>query len=128
MSNPRCVVDSSGWIEVFTDGPAANQFLDVLSREELLMVPSLSVLEVYKWILREHSESEAIRAAAVMQRGTVINLDTTLAMAAAQLSHQHKLPMADSVILATARAAEATLFTLDADFEGLENVQLISRL
>ena len=127
MSNPRCVVDSSGWIEVFTDGPAANQFLDVLSREELLMVPSLSVLEVYKWILREHSESEAIRAAAVMQRGTVINLDTTLAMAAAQLSHQHKLPMADSVILATARAADATLFTLDADFEGLENVQLIRR-
>ena len=127
MSSPRCVVDSSGWIEVFTDGPAANQFLDVLSREELLMVPSLSVLEVYKWILREHSESEAIRAAAVMQRGTVINLDTTLAMAAAQLSHQHKLPMADSVILATARAADATLFTLDADFEGLENVQLIRR-
>ena len=128
MSSPRCVVDSSGWIEVFTDGPAANQFLDVLSREELLTVPSLSVLEVYKWILREHSESDAIRAAAVMQRGTVINLDTTLAMAAAQLSHQHKLPMADSVILATARAAEATLFTLDSDFEGLENVQLISRL
>jgi len=127
VSNPRCVVDSSGWIEVFTDGPAANQFLDVLSREELLMVPSLSVLEVYKWILREHSESDAIRAAAVMQRGTVINLDTTLAMAAAQLSHQHKLPMADSVILATARAADATLFTLDADFEGLENVQLIRR-
>jgi len=127
VSNPRCVVDSSGWIEVFTDGPAANQFLDVLSREELLMVPSLSVLEVYTWILREHSESDAIRAAAVMQRGTVINLDTTLAMAAAQLSHQHKLPMADSVILATARAADATLFTLDADFEGLENVQLIRR-
>jgi len=127
VSNPRCVVGSSGWIEVFTDGPAANQFLDVLSREELLMVPSLSVLEVYTWILREHSESDAIRAAAVMQRGTVINLDTTLAMAAAQLSHQHKLPMADSVILATARAADATLFTLDADFEGLENVQLIRR-
>ena len=99
-----------------------------MSREEQLIVPSLSVLEVYKWILREHSESDAIRAAAVMQRGTVINLDTTLAMAAAQLSHQHNLPMADSVILATARAAEATLFTLDADFEGLENVQLISRL
>jgi len=128
VSNPRCVVDSSGWIEVFTDGPAANHFFEVLSREEQLIVPSLSVLEVYKWILREHSESDAIRAAAVMQRGTVINLDTTLAMAAAQLSHQHKLPMADSVILATARAAEATLFTLDADFEGLENVQLISRL
>ena len=127
MSSPRCVVDSSGWIEVFTDGPTANQFLDVLSREELLTVPSLSVLEVYKWILREHSESDAIRAAAVMQRGTVINLDTTLAMAAAQLSHQHKLPMADSVILATARAADATLFSLDADFEGLENVQLIRR-
>ena len=128
MSSPRCVVDSSGWIEVFTDGPAASKFLEVLSLEELLVVPSLTVLEVYTWILKEHSEADAIRAAAVMQGGTVINLDTTLAMAAAQLSHQHKLPMADSVILATARAAEATLFTLDADFEGLENVQLIRRL
>ena len=127
MNSPRCVVDSSGWIEVFTDGPAANQFLEVLSREEQLVVPSLSVLEVYKWILREHSESDAIRAAAVMQRGTVINLDSTLAMAAAQLSHQHKLPTADSVILATARSADATLFTLDSVFQELESVQLISR-
>ena len=127
MNSPRCVVDSSGWIEVFTDGPAANQFLEVLSREEQLVVPSLSVLEVYKWILREHSESDAIRAAAVMQRGTVINLDSTLALAAAQLSHQHKLPTADSVILATARSADATLFTLDTVFQELESVQLISR-
>ena len=127
MSSPPCVVDSSGWIEVFTDGPAASQFLEALSREEQLVVPSLSVLEVYKWILREHSEADAIRAAAVMQRGTVINLDTTLAMAAAQLSHQHKLPMANSVILATARSANATLFTLDSDFQGLESVTVICR-
>ena len=127
MSSPRCVVDSSGWIEVFTDGPAASQFLEALSREEQLVVPSLSVMEVCRWVLREHSEADAIRAAAVMQRGTVINLDTSLAMAAAQLSHQHKLPMADSVILATARSTNATLITLDSDFQGLESVQLISR-
>ena len=87
MSAERAVVDSSGWIEVFTNGPLAQRFLDVLDAEASLVVPSISILEVFKWVLREHSEAQAIQAAAVMQRGLVVDLDSRLAMASAQLSH-----------------------------------------
>lgn len=127
MSVPRAVVDSSGWIEVFTDGPMADRFLRVLAAEDLLVVPAISILEVFKWVLREHSEGQAIQAAAAMQRGAVVDLDSRLAIAAAQLSHTLKLPMADSIILATARSRGARLFTMDSDFRGLEDVELIPR-
>jgi PIN domain nuclease of toxin-antitoxin system len=86
--NPqRAVVDSSGWIEVFTNGPLTDRFLAVLETEASLVVPAISILEVFKWVLREHSEAQAIQAAAVMQRGMVVDLDSRLAIAAAQLSH-----------------------------------------
>ena len=126
MSEPRAVVDSSGWIEVFTDGPLAERFLRVLAAEDRLVVPAISILEVFKWVLREHSEAQAIQAAAAMQRGVVVDLDSRLAIAAAQLSHALKLPMADSIILATARSHGARLYTMDADFRGLKDVELIA--
>ena len=103
MSVPRAVVNSSGWIEVYTDGSMADRFFRVLAAEDLLVVPAISILEVFKWVLREHSEGPAIQAAAAMQRGAVVDLDSRLAIAAAQLSHTLKLPMAESIILATAR-------------------------
>lgn len=121
------MVDSSGWIEVFTDGPLADRFLRVLAAEDRLVVPAISILEVFKWVLREHSEAQAIQAAAAMQRGLVVDLDSRLAIAAAQLSHVLKLPMADSIILATARSHQARLYTMDADFRGLEDVELMAR-
>lgn len=127
MIEPRAVVDSSGWIEVFTDGPLADRFLRVLAAEDRLVVPAISILEVFKWVLREHSEAQAIQAAAAMQRGLVVDLDSRLAIAAAQLSHVLKLPMADSIILATARSHQARLYTMDADFRGLEDVELMAR-
>jgi predicted nucleic acid-binding protein len=84
---------------------------------------------VFKWVLREYSEAQAIQAVAAMQRGLVVDLDTTLAIAAAQLSHAHRLPMADSIILATARSHQARLHTMDADFRGLgDDVELIEKL
>ncbi len=123
------MVDSSGWIEVFTDGPQAGSFVAVLESQATLVVPVISILEVFKWVLREHSEAQAIQAAAAMQRGLVVDLDTTLAIAAAQLSHAHRLPMADSIILATARSHQALLHTMDADFRGLgDDVELIEKL
>jgi predicted nucleic acid-binding protein len=123
------VVDSSGWIEVFTDGPQAGRFVAVLDSEATLIVPVISILEVFKWVLREHSEAQAIQAVAAMQRGLVVDLDTTLAIAAAQLSHAHRLPMADSIILVTARSHQARLLTMDADFRGLgDDVELIETL
>ena len=127
MIEPSAVVDSSGWIEVFTDGPLADRFLRVLAAEDRLVVPAISILEVFKWVLREHSEAQAIQAAAAMQRGLVVDLDSRLAIAAAQLSHVLKLPMADSIILATARSHQARLYTMDADFRGLEDVELMAR-
>ena len=125
MRSPQVVVDSSGWIEVFTDGPRADVFLEVLEVEERLVVPSITIFEVFKWILREHSEADAIQASAVMQRGLVVQLDPTTAVAAAQLSHVLRLPMADSVILTTARQHQARLYSMDADFQGLSDVELV---
>lgn len=120
-------MDASGWIEVFTDGLQAERFLTVLAAEARLVVPAVTILEVFKWVLREQSEAQAIQASAAMQRGLVVPLDTTLALAAAQFSHELRLPMADSTILATARAHQARLFTMDADFKGLPDVPLIER-
>lgn len=127
MSEAKAVVDSSGWIEVFTNGPLADQFMAVLDAEAALVVPAISILEVFKWVLREHSEAQAIQAAAVMQRGLVVDLDSRLAIAAAQLSHALRLPMADSIILATARSHQARLYTMDSDFQGINDVELLSR-
>jgi len=121
------VVDSSGWIELFTNGPHADRFLAFLEAEASLIVPAISILEVFKRVLREHSEAQAIQAAAVMQRGLVVDLDSRLAIASAQLSHELRLPMADSIILATARAHQARLYTLDADFKDLHDVELLLR-
>ncbi|MCP9927884.1 type II toxin-antitoxin system VapC family toxin [Cyanobium sp. CH-040] len=127
MSVQPAVVDSPGWIEVFTDGPQASGFLDVLDAESALIVPAISILEVFMWVLREHSEAQAIQAVAAMQRGQVVNLDSSLAIAAAQLSHTLRLPMADSIILATARIHHARLCTMDADFQGLNDVELMAK-
>lgn len=128
MTPPRVVVDSSGWIEVFTDGMQADTFLSLLGEEASLVVPAITIFEVFQWVLREHGEAEAIQAAAVMQRGTVVDLDSRLALAAAQLSHSLRLPMADSIILATARDHQARLHTMDSDFRGIADVEWIASM
>ena len=111
MTLKRVVVDSSGWIEVFTNGGQAEHFLALMADERALVVPAISIYEVYKWVLREHGEAQAVLAAAVMQGAQVVDLDSRLALAAAQLSHALQLPMADSIILATARDQQARLHT-----------------
>lgn len=128
MTRPRVVVDSSGWIEVFTNGPRAEQFLALMVDESALVVPAISIFEVVKWVLREHGEAQAIQAAAAMQRAQVVDLDLRLALAAAQLSHALRLPMADSIILATARDQQARLHTMDSDFQGIADVEWIESM
>ncbi len=117
------VVDSSAWLEYFADGPNAGEFAEVIFETEQLIVPSVTLSEVFKRIRGQRDLDSALYAVAQMQRGTVIDLDANLAIAAAELSTESGLPMADSIILATARAHEATLWTQDADFEGLEEVE-----
>lgn len=92
-----------------------------------LLVPTLSLYEVFKRVLQQRGEGEALQAVALMQQGTVIELSAPLAMAGAKVSLQHRLPMADSIMLATAQAFDATLWTQDSDFERIQGVKYVSR-
>lgn len=122
------VVDSSGWIEYFADGPNAGFFASAVEDTEGLIVPSITLYEVFKRLLAEpEGEEIALEAVAAMQQGLVVRLDAELALAAAKISSETKLPMADSVILATARDHDATLWTQDSDFEGVEGVRYVEK-
>ncbi len=121
------VIDSSGWLEFFADAPNADFFAKPIQNAALLVVPTLSIFEVFKKIAHERSEGDALQAVAVMQQGTVVDLTVPLSLESARLSLEHRLPMADSIILATARARGATLWTQDADFEGLEGVEYVKK-
>ncbi len=121
------VVDSSGWIEYFTEGPNSGFFASSIERVDELIVPAVCIYEVFKWVARERDETQALKAIAHMQLGKVVELDSKLAVFAARLGLQAKLPLADSIVLATARAHEATLWTQDDDFEGLDDVKYIAK-
>ncbi|MBW7909360.1 MAG: type II toxin-antitoxin system VapC family toxin [Kiritimatiellae bacterium] len=121
------IVDSSGWLEFFVDGPNATKFAGPLKETDKLIVPSICMYEVFKLVLRERGEHQALQAVAVMQKGTVIDLNPRVAMTAARLSIAHSLPMADSVILATARITDAVIWTQDADFKGLDCVKYFEK-
>jgi len=117
------VVDSSGWLEYFANGPNADFFAPAIEDTSNLIVPSITIFEVFKRVLQQRSESDALQVAALMQEGRVVNLDVSIALQAVRLSVDHKLPLADSIILVTALADNAVLWTQDADFDGLPGVQ-----
>ena len=117
------VVDSSGWLEYFAGGPNARFFGPLVEQTDQLIVPTLSLFEVFKRVAEQRDEDAALQAIAVMHQGEVVELDSAIALRAARLSLDEKLPLADSVILATARTCGATLWTQDADFEGLDGVR-----
>jgi predicted nucleic acid-binding protein len=121
------VVDSSGWLEYLADGPNADFFAPAIENTPDLVVPSLSLYEVFKRVLQQRGEGDALQAVAVMSQGRVVGLDMDLALSAARVSVEYKLPMADSVMLATAHLYDATLWTQDADFEGVEGVRYITK-
>ena len=117
------VVDSSGWLEFLADGPNAGFFASAIERTADLVVPTLSIFEVFKRVLQQRDESQALQAVALMHQGLLADLTAPLAIDAARLSRSAKLPMADSIMLATARAYGATLWTQDGDFEGMPGVR-----
>jgi len=117
------IVDSSGWLAYFADEPNAKYFLTPLNNAPSLVVPTVTIYEVFKVVLRESGENEALQAAVAMGKGTVVDLTATLAIAASKLSLQHNLPMADSIILATAKEFVATIWTQDSDFENIGGVK-----
>lgn len=121
------VVDSSAWREYFADGPNASAFARAIESPATLLVPSLSLFEVFKRICQQVGEEEGLKKIALMEQGEVVDLDRAVALEAARLSLQHGIAMADSVMLATAHRYKATLWTQDADFAGLEGVRYFAR-
>lgn len=121
------VVDSSGWLEYFADGPNAAFFAPAIEATRELLVPTLSLYEVFKRVLQQRGEGEALQAVALMQQGQIVELTAPLALAAAKASIEHRLPMADSIMLATAQAHSAILWTQDADFERIAGVKYVAK-
>lgn len=121
------VIDSSGWLEYFTNGSNANFFAHIIENTDEVLVPTISLFEVFKRVLIEKGRDDALEAVAIMKDGRVVDLDDSLALVAAELSCELSLPLADSIILATARLNDATLYTQDAHFEGMDGVQYIRK-
>jgi predicted nucleic acid-binding protein len=121
------VVDSSGWLEYLANGPNAHHFAAAVEQIDDLIVPTISVYEVFKRMSREQGVAAAFAAAGLMYQGEVVPLNGLLAVDAAYLSKRLALPMADSIILATANAHRATLWTQDKDFAAIEGVKYIAK-
>lgn len=122
------IVDSSGWLEYFADGPNADRFAAPLGNSAELLVPSVTLYEVFKIVCRHRGEDAALQAVAMMQQGRVIELSSSIALLAAKLSLDLKTPMADSIILATAQIHAAVLWTQDNDFEGIPGVKYFPKV
>lgn len=122
------LVDSCGWLEYFADGANAGFFAQAIEDTANLLVPSLCLFEVFKRVLVQRNESDALRAVAVMRQGQCVALTDGLAIGAARLSFDLKLAMADSIILYVAQQHSATLWTQDAHFEAMANVSYVRKL
>jgi toxin FitB len=121
------VVDSSAWLEYFADGPNAAEFARPIEATRSLIVPTLSLFEVFKRIAQQRGDDEGLKAVAMMEQGKVVDLDRATALAAARISIDHGIAMADSIMFATAQRHEAILWTQDADFEGLPQTRYFVR-
>ncbi len=119
------LVDSSGWVAFIGDLPQGRQYAAFLENEASLVVPTIVLYEVFKKIRNTWGEANAHRFLSHALRARVISLDATLALAAADLSSAHHLPMADAIIYATALAEDAQLVTSDAHFQGLPGVAVV---
>lgn len=122
------VVDSSGWVEFFTDGPLADQYATKLRSLSAVVLPVIVLYEVYKRLKRDLSEDDAVVAVSAMQRARIVPITAELALTAADLSLEHGLAMADAMILATARLHRAELVTSDRDFEAVPGVTYLPKL
>ena len=121
------LLDSSAWIEYFNDGPAADAFEPIILERSVLIVPSICITEVRRYAVRFKDLGLADQFVGARLQSIVVALDAPLAALAADVGIEHRLPLADSIIYATAQANDATLWTMDADFQGLAGVEYIER-
>jgi toxin FitB len=117
------LIDSSAWLEYFADGPNAEFFAPAIEKRSDLIVPTIVVFEVFKRVLQQRNARAALETVAVLRHGRLVDLTGVIAIAAANISHSEKLPLADSIIIATARAENAIIWTQDSDFEGRPGVK-----
>jgi toxin FitB len=122
------LVDSSGWLEYFTDGKNAEYFVPAIENTSELIVSVINLYEVYKKISSEKDDNAAIRAIALMQQPKVIDITGPISILAARLSIDLKIPMADSMIYATAKIYNAIIWTQDSDFKNLEGIKYFKKL
>jgi predicted nucleic acid-binding protein len=122
------LVDSCGWLEYFANGPQADFYAPALEDANSLLVPTICLLEVFKRVFQQRGEDAALQAAAAMHQGLIVPLDAHLALRAARISSDLRLPLADSVILATARTFQAVIWTQDVHFKGLEGVRYTGKV
>ena len=121
------IVDSCGWLEWFTDGKLANKYQKYLADQENLLVPAILLYEVYKILKREVDEEKALLAVGYMKNSSVIPLDETLALSAADIALQENLAMADAIIVATSRFYNCTIISSDSDLKNQPNVNFIQK-
>ena len=121
------LVDPCGWLEYLADGPNATFFAPAIENTDDLIVPTLCILEVFKRVLQQKGEDSALQAAALMQQGQVIDLDSRTAVTAAKIGQEIKLPLADAVIVATARIHHAVIWTQDSDLKDVEGVKFVKK-
>jgi len=121
------LVDSSGWLEFLANSRNASLFASALEDTASLLVSTVNIYEVFKRVFQQRGEDAALQAVALMHQARVVAVTSPLSLDAARLSAELKLPMADSLILATARAHRATVWTQDARFEGLPDVKFVRK-
>lgn len=121
------VVDSSVWIEIFREGPLASKSRKILDTHKIAGVPTASIYEIYRKIYNSVSEESALSVIAFLKQFPVLNLSLEVAVTAAEISLQHKLGMADSIMLAHAQIEDAKLITMDNDFAGIENAHVLRK-
>lgn len=121
------LIDTSGWLEYFANGPNADFFATAIKNDTDIIVPTIVLYELWKKILREEGEEKAVEFVAQLKKFEVVPLDENLSISAATISFENKLAMADSIIYATAKKYNATLWTQDSDFKALENIKYIEK-
>lgn len=121
------LVDTCGWLEFIADSVNASNYEKAILNIEELLVPTIVIYEVFKKILNDYDEDKAITITAHMRLGKVVDFDETIAINAAKISSEKKLPMADSIIYATAERHGAVLFTQDEHFSNLKNVKYFQK-
>ena len=121
------LIDSSAWLEYFAGGPPAQHVAAAIEDIERLLVPTIVLLEVTRRVMQQRDEDAALQVAAVLHQGKIVPLDSAIALSAAHCGVVYKLPLADSIIFATAKQCDATIWTFDADFKGLPGVKYFSK-